>query len=193
MFKEILMKRIILLGLLLPIIGLISGCSLEPTVYTTDYETINRLKNISMDKVAIGDVQPKDPTASVNKISLRAATLAPKRGSFATYLEDALRNDLRGLGIYDASSTTQINVIILKNDIDISGFNIGNGLMEIKLTVNKNGLLKLDKKYSAKTEFESSFAGAVAITNGQNEYPKLVKTLLKNIYTDSDFINILKK
>jgi hypothetical protein len=193
MFKEILMKRIILLGLLLPIIGLISGCSLEPPVYTTDYETINRLKNISMDKVAIGDVQPKDPTASVNKISLRAATLAPKRGSFATYLEDALRNDLRGLGIYDASSTTQINVIILKNDIDISGFNIGNGLMEIKLTVNKNGLLKLDKKYSAKTEFESSFAGAVAITNGQNEYPKLVKTLLKNIYTDSDFINILKK
>jgi hypothetical protein len=187
------MKRIILLGLLLPIIGLISGCSLEPPVYTTDYETINRLKNISMDKVAIGDVQPKDPTASVNKISLRAATLAPKSGSFATYLEDALRNDLRGLGIYDASSTTQINVIILKNDIDISGFNIGNGLMEIKLTVNKNGLLKLDKKYSAKTEFESSFAGAVAITNGQNEYPKLVKTLLKNIYTDSDFINILKK
>lgn len=63
----------------------------------------------------------------------------------------------------------------------------------VKLIVNKNGTLKLEKVYSAKTEFESSFAGAVAIPNGQNEYPKLIQKLLKTIYTDNDFVNLLKK
>lgn len=186
------MKGILSLGLLF-IVSLVSGCSLAPPAYTTDYETINRLKNINMEKLAIGEVQPKDPNAAVNKISLRATTLVPKEGSFSTYLEEALRNDLRGLGIYDANSTTKLNITILKNDIDISSFSIGIAIIEVKLIVNKNGTLKLEKVYSAKTEFESSFAGAVAIPNGQNEYPKLIQKLLKTIYTDNDFVNLLKK
>lgn len=171
-----------------------SGCaSFKAPAYAPDYESVDRLKTASLQKMSVGEVQPRDPGAAVNKITLRGSTLSPESGTFAHYLEDAIRSDLKEMGVYDSESKTRIDATILKNDIDVSGLSVGYGVMDVKLTVSKRGALVFDKVYSANTQFESSFAGAVAIPRGQSEYPNLVRTLLRNVYTDPAFIDAVKQ
>jgi hypothetical protein len=175
-------------------LSLLSGCaSIVAPPYSPDYESIDHLKKMSLEKMSVGTVQPQDPKAPVNHIGLRAASLVSPDGTFAAYLEKALRSDLTEMGFFDPASTTKLDATILKNDIDISGLSKGSGTMQVKLTVTKNGAVAFEKDYSATTEFESSFAGAVAIPKGQSEYPNLVRALLKQIYSDAAFIEAVKK
>ncbi|WP_228276346.1 hypothetical protein [Dechloromonas sp. H13] len=82
---------------------------------------------------------------------------------------------------------------ILKNDIDVSGFSTGIGTIDVNITIRRDGKSTFDKLYSAQTTFQSSFAGAVAVPKGQNEYPVLVRTLLEKIFADPEFFNAIKK
>ena len=65
--------------------------------------------------------------------------------------------------------------------------------MEVELTVTRDDTRRLRKTYTARTTFESSFAGAVAIPKGQLEYANLVRTLLRQVYTDPAFIAAVGK
>lgn len=171
-----------------------SGCaSFTAPTYSPHYETIDRLKKINIEKMSVGEVQPRDPKASVNNITLRGAMLISPSGTFANYLENAIRSDLMEIGLYDPTSSTRVDATILKNDIDVSGLSTGYGAMEVKLTINKKGAIVFDKVYWENTQFESSFAGAVAIPKGQNEYPNLVRALLQKVYVDPAFIEAVKK
>lgn len=173
---------------------LLSGCaSFVAPGYSPNYETIDKLKKENLAKLAVGEVQPTDPAAPINKISLRASSLKSSSGTFAKYLEEALISDLKELGLYEPTAGNRIDAVIIKNDIDISGFSKGLGIMEVKIKVSKNTDTVFEKTYVANTQFESSFAGAVAIPKGQSEYPSLVRELLKKIYEDPAFIQAIKK
>lgn len=175
-------------------VAVFSGCStLVPPPYSADYQTLDQLKKQPLDKVGVGAVQPRNPDAPVNKITLRGARLAGPKGTFAQYLEDALIQDLKEIAAFDAGAGTRIDATILKNDIDVSGFSTGTGVLDAELTVTRNNKATLKKTYSAKTTFDSSFAGAVAIPKGQAEYGTLVRALLGKVYADPEFINALKK
>jgi len=175
-------------------VAVISGCAsfMAPT-YSPHYETIDRLKKMRIEKLSVGEVQPRDPSAPINRITLRGATLSSPDGTFAGYLEKAIRSDLLEMGFFDSASTTRLGATILKNDIDVSGFRTGYGVMEVKLSINKKGVLAFEKVYSASTQFESSFAGGVAVLKGQSEYPNLVRALLQKVYADPAFIEVIKK
>ncbi|HCU83910.1 MULTISPECIES: hypothetical protein [unclassified Methylophilus] len=176
------------------LMALLPGCaSLQAPNYSPDYETLDHLKKLNLEKLSVGNFQPNDPNATVNKISLRGSSMKAPEGVFSTYLENAIRSDLKEIGILESSSNTKLNATVLKNDIDISGISKGSGILSVNLTIVKNGAVTLDKVYSTTTQFESSFAGAVAIGIGQREYPNLVRTFLKNVYNDSEFINAIKK
>jgi len=182
------------LSAVLAIAILVSGCAtITAPTYTPHYESIDRLKKNNIEKMSLGEVQPRDPSASVNKIKLRAAVLVSSNGTFANYLESAIRSDLMEMGLYDPTSTTQVDASLIKNDINISGFNTGYGEMEVMLRVSKKDGPKFEKVYSVNTQFESSFVGAVAIPKGQNEYPNLVRALLQKVYVDPAFIEAVKK
>lgn len=181
------------LVILASITALMTGCaSFVPPTYSPDYPSLDKLKAGLVGKVAVGTFQPRSPEAPVNKVTLRGSVLAPPSGSFAEYLENAIRSDLTELRALDPQADTRIDATLLKNDIDISGFSTGTGVMEVKLTVSKRGKAVLDKVYAANTQFESSFAGAVAIPKGQSEYPRLVRTLLQTVYADPAFLNAVK-
>lgn len=169
---------------------LLSGCTLAPPPYTPNYDTLDRLKKLNLNKISIGEVQPRDPNASVNSITLRGSTLSPSSGTFATYIEDAIRSDLTDVGLYDNSSSKRINANILQNDIDTSS---GLGKIEISLNVSDKNTNLFSKRFYSQVEFETSFVGAIAIPNGQNAYPKLVRSVLDKIYLDADFISAMKK
>ena len=175
-------------------VSLLGACaSLNPPGYSPNYEQIDKLKTQHIDRLSIGKVQPEDPAAKVNHISLRGSSLTVKNSTFAAYLEEALRSDLMEMGALDPKSTTRIDATILKNDIDVSGIVSGYGVMEVQLSVTKRGSVLLQKMYSANTKFESSFMGAIAIAGGQKEYPNLVRKLLETVYSDPEFLHAVGK
>ncbi|BBB25983.1 hypothetical protein [Amphritea japonica] len=171
---------------------LMTGCgTLKAPAYSPDYQTLDSLKNNKLVNVSVAQVEPRDPKHEVNKIALRAMSLVAEQGSFSAYLESALIEDLSQMGIYQADSDIQISVVLVENNIDISSFSTGAGKMVINLEVVKLGKSTFQKEYVAKTGFESSFAGAVAIPKAQTEYPFLVRAVLKQVYSDSAFIKEL--
>ncbi len=186
------MKKIIIAALY-ALILMITGCTIMAPSYTPDYSSLDALKRRNVSKVAIGPVEPKDPNAKVNNITLRGSTLASPSGTYAQYLEDAIKSDLSDANLLDQNSLFSLSAFLINNDINIAGFGTGYGTIEARFSINRNGTALFDKIIAVGTEFESSFAGAVAIPKGQNEYPNLVRALLKKLYIDEEFINVLQR
>ena len=80
--------------------------------YSPDYATVDKLKTVPLRPVAVGEFQPRSPEAAVNKVTLRGAALAPASGTFAEYLENALRADLTELKLLDTKSDTRIDATV---------------------------------------------------------------------------------
>lgn len=174
--------------------ALATGCAqLKAPPYAADYEALDRLKAGSPAPMAIATVQPTDPNHQVNNLSLRGAGLGSPSGTFAKYLEDALIRDLKEISAYDANAKTRIDATIVANEISVSNIVTGTGTMEVELAITRDGQKKLGKTYKANTSFESSFAGIVAIPAGQAAYPQLVRALLREVYSDPQFIAAIGK
>lgn len=184
--------RRFLLAALMGLSTLATGCaSFVAPDYSADFPAVDALKRAGLERASVGKFEPQDPTAKVNRITLRGAPLTASNGTFSAYIERALIADLSEAGLYDPKSDRRIDLVLLKNDIDVSGINEGTGQIEANLTVSEAGTPRLRKTYSATTRFESSFAGAVAVPKGQAEYPNLVRALLSKIYRDVAFIQAL--
>lgn len=180
--------------LVLAAVVLVVGCAGYKTpIYSSDYVAVDSLKAYRLKKLAVENVKPEDSEAEVNKITLRGGSLVVEGGTFATYLQNAIKNDLIEIGAYDPTSQTTLDVTILKNDIDVSGFSDGKGEIEILLKVRNRDAVLLEKSYIANTQFDSAFAAMVAVPKGQSEYPKLVKKLLATVYADKQFISAIKR
>ena len=165
-----------------------TGCAqLVAPPYSADYEALDRLRKAPLGTVAVATVQPTDPDHAVNNLGLRGARLVSASGTFSKYLQDALVADLKEMSVFDPAARTRLDAAILSNEIAIGSITTGTGAMEVELTVTRDGARRLQKKYTARTSFESSFAGAVAVPKGQAEYPVLVRALLRQIYTDPEF------
>lgn len=170
---------------------LLSACAtMTAPGYASKYELIDsiRVKNLSLEKVGVNEVQPTDPKAKTNKITLRGSNLISPYGTYSKYIETALKTDLSELRVLDQNSTNRIDVEILRNDIDISGFDKGKGLLEVKLKVLKENKVSFEKIYLAETLFESYFSGIQALPAGQSEYGRLVQELTAKIFSDQDFL-----
>jgi hypothetical protein len=159
---------------------------------SADYESIDRLKTLSLAKVAVNPVQPVDPAAPVNHLSMRGARVGSPSGTFAKYIEEALIRDLKEAGVYAAGATLRIDATVLANDIDVLGFVTGDGTLDIEIAVTLDGKQRLRKTYRATTRFDSNFMGMIALQNGQATYPALVHAALKQIYSDPEFIHSIQ-
>ena len=181
-------------GWIVIVIGLLaSGCSsLVAPNYSPDYSAVDSLKRAQLLKSAVGKAQPDDPDAPVNGIKLRGANLRASDGTFAAYLGRAITTDLRDADLYDPNASRRIDVVLLRNDINIAGFSDGTGEITADLTLSDGGRTLLRKTYTASTRFESNFMGAIAIPKGQTEYPNLVRALLSTIYRDPAFVRAMQ-
>ena len=98
------MTRKVIMALLGTLVLLTTGCTIMAPSYMPDYTALDSLKRQKVSKMAIAQVEPKDPTAKVNNITLRGSPLASPSGSYAQYLEDAIKSDLTDINLFDPNS-----------------------------------------------------------------------------------------
>lgn len=170
-----------------------TGCAqLQAPPYSTDYEALDRLKSSRPAAVKVDTVQPTDPNHRVNRISLRGVGMVSASGTFAKYLENALVQDLKEISAFAPEAPTRLNATIVNNDVSVGNIVTGTGTMEVALTITREGQQRLAKTYKVDTSFESSFAGMIAVRAGQEAYPQLVRALLREVYSDPEFIAAIR-
>ncbi|EGK70402.1 MAG: hypothetical protein GY848_18060 [Methyloversatilis sp.] len=170
-----------------------AGCSNLPAPhYTGSIENVQRLKATPF-SVKVGRVDAPVTKAAPYPISLRASPLiSPYENSFGSYLAEAIRTELKLAGRLSPDSEIEITGTVLRNDIDVSGFSVAFGDIEARFVVMKGNDVRYDQVKSAHHQWESAFAGAIAIPQAVNEYPRLVQKLLATLYADSAFLNALQ-
>lgn len=187
------MKRIISLSLaaLFGILG--SGCSTMVPHYTAPVPNVEKLKNAGEYTAKVGTFDSDKNPANANPISLRGSSLvSPYNDSYASYLGEAIKQELTLAGKLNASAEVEISGVLLKNDIDATGFSMAHGDIEARFVVQKAGKVRYDQVKSVRHEWESSFVGAIAIPRAQQEYTNLVQKLLAVLYEDQSFFQALK-
>ncbi|MDO8652049.1 MAG: hypothetical protein Q7R66_07660 [Undibacterium sp.] len=170
-----------------------TGCSLMAPQYTASVENAQALKDAGNFTAKVGEFSSKDDPANANPITVRGSSLAsPYQNSYANYLAEAIKQELSLASKLSPDANLEISGVLLKNDIDASGINVGFASIEARFVVKKNGKVRYDQVKSVKHEFPSSFAGAVAIPRAVQEYAFAVQKLLVQLYTDKAFIETLK-
>jgi len=181
--------RTALIGVAL--VAILSGCAAMAPNYNTSPASAQKLQAAKVQPAKVGDFTA-DKNAANTSIALRASTMEPAQGTYAKYLADAIKNELELVKLYSAASTTEISGVLIRNEMNTGLAATGEGLMEAKFVVRRDGAVRFDKTKQAHIEWDSNFLGAIAIPRAQREYPRLVQALVAELFSDSDFVAALK-
>lgn len=168
------------------------GCSMVAPKYTASLESVQKIKDSDAGTVNVGSFQSTPAKDNQESISLRGSSLLSPYGSYASYLAEALRQELSLAGKLAPDAQVQVTGTLQKNDIDIPPVGSGHGDITARFVVARAGVSKYDEVKTAHDEWDSSFVGAVAIPRAQQEYPILVQKLLAVLYADPAFFEALK-
>lgn len=190
------MKIKFLISLAAMSVFLLSGCSTIAPQYTGSRENVEALQSVSATKVNVGRFYDDHNPANNQKLNLRGLnTMSSAYGeTYAGYVEQALRQDLTIADRYSSESPVMITGILKKNNLDISSsFAVGISICEVEFSVlqNKNSIYK--KTLTQNHEWESSFAGAIAIPKARDEYTVTVQKIINRLFKDQEFIEAMKK
>ena len=181
------------IGVVLGIVAavLISGCAAVAPNYNPNPDSAQKLQAARVQPAKVGEFTA-DANAANNSIGLRASTMVAAQGTFAKYLADALKNELELVKLYSPASTTEISGVLVRNEMNTGVAMTGDGLIEARFVVKRDGTVRFDKTKRATIQWDSNFIGAVAIPRAQREYPRLVQTLVAELFSDPDFVAALK-
>lgn len=186
------MRLMPLLAVVLAAAFLSTGCATKAPAYGISVNDVQQLKSAGNSMVAVKDFEA-GPDAHNKGINVRASNVeSPVGGSYAAYLADALRQELAAAKKLAPDAEIEVSGVLNKNDLDTSNFSTGFGVIEAHFVVRRKGEVRYDRIISNRTQFSSSFLGAVAIPHAIAAYPNLVQGLLTNLCNDSDFIAALK-
>ena len=173
--------------------GFVMGCSMTAPQYTPSVANIGQLKTAKLKPLAVEKVVPDTALGSNNEsIGLRASSMNSPTGSYSTYIEEAIKSEFQAAGLLDPASSTKLSGVLVKNDVNVGGFSTGDSIIEARVKVTKAGTVAYDKLKTATLQFESSFAGPVAIPKGRDMYPVTVQKFIETLISDSDFVSALK-
>jgi hypothetical protein len=170
-----------------------SACSLMAPQYSASIDNVQTLKEAGSYTTKIGQFASEPDDGAGNLISIRGSSMAsPYQNSYSAYLAEAIKQELSLAQKLSTDASTEITGTVLKNDVDVSGFDVGNVEIQARFVVKRNGAIRYNEVKSIRTEFPSSFMGSVAIPRGISEYPVAVQKLLGSLYLDKAFIEALK-
>jgi hypothetical protein len=187
------MSRTVLLPIALLAVAVTSGCSMVAPRYSPSLENVQKLKDASVQTTNVGAFESTPTKENPKAISIRGSSLSsPYEGSYGNYLADALKQELSLAGKLAADAGIQVTGALQKNDINAGGFSTASGDIAARFVVTRGGAVRYDQIKSIHDEWESSFAGAVAIPRAQQRYPVMVQKLLAALYADPAFLQALK-
>ncbi len=173
-------------------IGLMSGCAMKAPPYQPSIDNVQLLQRAKVRPANLGEFSVKAGAVGATEIKVRANTMtSPVGNSFASYLGNALKQELEMANLLDPKAQLEISGTLLSTDID-TAMGTASGYAEARFVVKQGGQVRFDKVKRGEHQWESSFAGAVAIPAAQINYPVIFQHLLSALYSDNDFQNSLK-
>ena len=168
-------------------IAAMSGCAVKALPYTPSISTVSTLKANGTAPVRLGAFSVKAGTANADVISLRGNSMSSSIGTdYAAYLGEALRQEVELAGRLDPKANLEISGVLLRNELE-AGISTGTAAVEGQFVVRRNGEVRYDKVKRGSKEWESSFAGPVALPKAIQNYPLTVQALLTELYADPEF------
>lgn len=169
-----------------------AGCATKAPPYQPSLDNVQAIKKLPQ-SLALGVFSVNAGATGAQSIGLRGSSMeSPVGANYAAYLADALRQELVLAGKLDPQSKLEISGVLLKNDIDASGFSTASGEIEARFIVKNAGQTRYEKTHKATLNWESSFMGAVAIPKAQQQYPVVVQALITRLFADAEFLAALK-
>lgn len=179
------------LALLLCCVFILPGCAIQAQKYEISAENIQKLKRAGKSSLRVGDFTVGDP--KINALTMRGAAFeSPYNGSYEAYLKAAITEDLKQASRYAEDSNIEVSGVMLENEFDASGVNVGTATISARIMVNNAGTEKYNKVVSYTHEWESYFAAIQAVPAAQIGYVDTFKNFLNKLYSDDDFINACK-
>jgi hypothetical protein len=179
-------------GSLLVIMTIIlTGCAAVAPSYVPSPTSVQKLSASKPGSARVGEFSAAKDAPNTS-MALRGSTMQPAQGTYAKYLSDAIRLELELAKLHSAIAATEISGVLLKNDINTGLADRAEGVIEAQFIVRRDGQVRFDKVKATKTQWETSFIGAIAIPRAQQEYPRLVQQLVSELFADPDFISALK-
>jgi hypothetical protein len=165
-----------------------TGCAVKAVAYQPSIANVTTLKKSGTSAASVGAFSVQSGATGGSTISLRGNSMeSPAGGNYAAYLAEALKMELDMAKRLDPKATIEISGVLLKNDVAAGGVSRNSGEIEARFVVKRDGNVRFDKTKRAVDEWDSSFAGAIAIPKAQQQYPVLVQTLLAALYADAEF------
>lgn len=172
--------------------ALISGCATQAPPYPMSIDNAEALKRLPS-SMALGEFTVQANAVGATSIGLRGSKMvSPVGDNYAAYLADALRRELMLAGRLDPKSKLEISGVLLKNDINASGFSTNSGEIEARFIVKREGRQSFAKTKRASLSWQSTLAGGVAIPRAIQQYPMMVQMLLAELLADADFQTAVK-
>ena len=163
------------------------GCSTMAPQYQPDFELVNTLKDVDLEKMQVGKFT--SASSSIDRVTVRGGSLvSPFNESYSAYLENALSEELKQSELWGSGADIIITGELLQNDLDGSGFSVGEADLSARFEVSKEGGEVYRKVHTIHHEWDSSFIGAVAIPNAINNYPIAVQKLIGEFLLDIELL-----
>lgn len=187
------LRRILTLACAAAALLVMTGCATKAPPYQPSIDNVSALKRGGSTAATVGTFTVQAGAVGATTISLRAADMTPPSGgSYAGYLAEALKSELELAHRLDPKANIEIAGVLLKNVINAGGIARNDGEVQARFVVRRDGQVRFDKTKRGSGEWESSFAGAVAIPRAQQQYPLIVQSLLAALYADPDFLSAIR-
>jgi hypothetical protein len=169
-----------------------TGCTMMAPQYAPLLENVQTLRDGGTYSAQVTEFGSQPGQQNENPLSIRGNTIvSPYSGSYASYLAEALRQEL-ALAKKSQSADTTVTGMVLRNTVDGSGMNTGTADIAVRFVVKRSNQVRYEQVKSVHHEFPSAFAAAVAVPRAMQEYQVAVQKLLGTLYADPAFVTAVK-
>jgi len=171
---------------------LMAACTQTAPPFTFSPAQVQVLKENGSDPLRLGTFTAGEHATGVTGITLRSATLASPYGDYPSYLKEALRQELDEAGRLAPNAAIEVSGVMTSNNLNTGLAVTGEGELEARIIVKRGEATLYNKSLLAKTTWDTSFVGAVAIPRAITEYPRLVSEFIAVLLRDPDFLAAIK-
>lgn len=174
---------------------MIVGCAGPITApnYQLSIDNVELLKKSGAAPLKAGQIGVTTDMPGAASLQMRAASMiSPVGNNFGDYIATALKQELDLAKVSSSQSSIEVSGLLLKNNVDAGGLSTNSAQIDARFLVKRSGELLFDKVKKVEYQWESAFAGAVAIPLAVNNYPVIVQKLLNSLYVDPDFVTAIR-